>query len=68
MKKQTIYIKGTHCPACKKLIEKRIISIAGVDSVDVNFTSGETKIIGDKEITKAEIKNVLEGTGYAQKD
>lgn len=41
MKKQTIYIKGTHCPACKKLIEKRIMSIAGVDSVDVNFTSGE---------------------------
>lgn len=68
MKKQTIYITGTHCPACKKLIEKRIISIAGVDSVDVNFTSGETKIIGDKEITKAEIKNVLEGTDYAQKD
>ncbi len=68
MKKQTIYIKGTHCPACKKLIEKRIMSIAGVDSVDVNFTSGETKIIGDKEITKAEIKNVLEGTDYAQKD
>ncbi len=68
MKKQTIYITGTHCPACKKLIEKRIMSIAGVDSVDVNFTSGETKIIGDKEITKAEIKNVLEGTDYAQKD
>jgi copper chaperone CopZ len=68
MKKQTIYITGTHCPACKKLIEKRIMSIAGVESVDVNFTSGETKIIGDKEITKAEIKNVLEGTDYAQKD
>lgn len=68
MQTQIINITGTHCPACKKLIEKRIISIAGVDSVDVNFTSGETKIIGDKEITKAEIKNVLEGTGYAQKD
>ncbi len=68
MQTQIINITGTHCPACKKLIEKRIISIAGVDSVDVNFTSGETKIIGDKEITKAEIKNVLEGTDYAQKD
>ena len=68
MQTQIINITGTHCPACKKLIEKRIISIAGIDSVDVNFTSGETKIIGDKEITKAEIKNVLEGTDYAQKD
>lgn len=68
MQTQIINITGTHCPACKKLIEKRIMSIAGVDSVDVNFTSGETKIIGDKEITKAEIKNVLEGTDYAQKD
>lgn len=68
MQTQIINITGTHCPACKKLIEKRIMSIAGVDSVDVNFTSGETKITGDKEITKAEIKNVLEGTDYAQKD
>lgn len=68
MQNMIINITGTHCPACKKLIEKRIMSIAGVDSVDVNFTSGETKIIGDKEITKAEIKNVLEGTDYAQKD
>jgi copper chaperone CopZ len=37
MQTQIINITGTHCPACKKLIEKRIMSIAGVDSVDVNL-------------------------------
>jgi copper chaperone CopZ len=64
MNTQTIYITGTHCPACKKLIEKRIMTINGVNSVDVNFATGETKIIADKEIAKSEIAKVLEGMPY----
>ena len=68
MKTQIINITGTHCPACKKLIEKRIMTIAEVNSVDVDFSSGETKITADKEITKVEINKILEGTDYAQKN
>jgi len=68
MNVQTIYITGTHCPVCKKLIEKRIMTIAGVNSVDVDFASGKTKIMTTKEITKIEINKALEGMPYAQKD
>ena len=68
MIRQTINITGTHCPACKKLIEKRIMTIAGVNSVDVNFESGKTVIESTRQIYKQEINKALEGTDYAQKD
>lgn len=68
MTKQTIYITGTHCPACKKLIERKILTIANVSSVDINFETGETVLTSNRKIEKHEINKVLEGMPYAQKD
>lgn len=68
MNLQTIYITGTHCQACKKLIEKRISTITDVSSVDVDFETGKTVIYTNRNIEKVEIKKVLEGMPYAQKD
>ena len=65
---QTINIIGTHCPACKKLIEKRILTINGINTVDVDYETGKTVITADRNIEENEIKNVLEGMPYAQKD
>lgn len=65
---QTLNIIGTHCPACKKLIEKRILTIKGVNTVDVDYETGKTVITADRNIEKGEIKNALEGMQYAQKD
>ena len=61
-------ITGTHCPACKKIIEKRIMTISGVKGVIVDFVSGKTEILTDNEIAKTDINKSLEGTDYAQKD
>lgn len=68
MNSQTIFITGTHCPACKKLIEKKILTITGVSTVDVDFKTGKTVIVANRNIEKVEIKKVLEGMPYAQKD
>ena len=68
MQKQTIFITGTNCPACKKLIERRIITISGVTNVDVDYTSGKTMIESNKVISKEEIEKVLEGTPYGYKN
>lgn len=57
-------IKGTHCPACKKLIEKRVGKIVGVTSVNVNFETGETKITAVRTVSKDEIKKALENMEY----
>lgn len=64
MKTFTYTILGTHCPACKKIIEKRITSLADVVSADVDFETGAAKVIASRDITKQEIENVLSDTEY----
>ncbi len=57
-------IKGTHCPACKRLIERRISEVEGVISVNVNFETGDTEIKTNRDISKDEIQQSLEGMEY----
>lgn len=64
MNLQTINITGTHCQACKKLVEKRIMAISGVDKVDVDYLTGKTQITADNEITRDKIAKALEGMPY----
>ena len=64
MKKQIFTIKGTHCPSCKKLIEKRVGKIDGVARVAVDFGTGRTEIAAERTIAKDEVQNTLEGMGY----
>jgi len=54
--------------ACKKLIEKRILTIADVVDVDVDFKTGKTLIEANRLISKPEINEALEGLPYGQKD
>ena len=67
MQTQTIFITGTSCPACKKLIERRIITISGVVKVDVDYASGKTTVESNRLIGKDEIEKALEGTPYGYK-
>ena len=64
MKNLTIKILGTHCPACKKLTEKRIKTLAGVRAVEVNYETGEATIVSDRDVSQEEINNVLSNTEY----
>lgn len=64
MNNQIVNISGTHCGACKKLIERRISAITGVNSVDVSYETGKTVVIANRNIEKMEIKKVLEGMPY----
>ena len=47
MKKTTIIVKDTHCPACKALIEDVCKDIKGVKSCNVDYKSGKTEIEHD---------------------
>ena len=57
-------IKGTHCQACKRLIERKFGAISGVVSVNVDFETGEAEIILERDITKDEFQKALEGMEY----
>ena len=65
---QTIYVTGTHCSACKKLIERKLSAIGDVDNVEVDYESGKTMITSNRTIDKEEISKALEGMPYEQKD
>jgi len=64
MQTQTVNITGTTCPACKKLIEKRIFTISDITGVNVDFKSGKSVIESNRPISKEEINKVLEELPY----
>lgn len=59
-----IKLGGLTCSACKKVAEKRIATINGVNSVLVDLNSGATVIKADRNIIKEEVENVLADTDY----
>jgi len=63
-KKIQITIKGTHCQACKRLIERKFGAINGVTLVNVNFETGETEVVLTRDISNDEFQKALEGMEY----
>ncbi len=56
-KEQTYFIKGMHCSACEILIEKKLLAIPGVKSVDASLSKGEAIIEYDGEKPTTETLN-----------
>lgn len=59
----TITIQGTHCNACKALIEDVAKDIKGVKSCTVNFQTGETVVEHDEDVDWQALKKEIEGLG-----
>ena len=59
----TITIKGTHCIACKALIEDVSKDITGVQSCSVDFATGKTEIVHDGTIDWQLFKKEIENLG-----
>ena len=65
MKKSTLKIKGMHCDACARTIEKALLKEKGIVSAKVNFTLGKAAIEYDPEkIDKGKIKRAIKKAGY----
>lgn len=48
--KKIITIQGTHCNACKALIEDVAKDLQGIQSCTVDFTTGKTEIEYESDI------------------
>ncbi len=59
----TIHIQGTHCNACKLLIEDVCEEIKGAKACTVNFQTGETVIEHDESFDWQAFKKDVEGLG-----
>ncbi len=61
---QTFKLSGLTCPACKKIIEKRLYTVPGITGAIVDLKSQEVSIDSVRDIQSLEIKNVLADTQY----
>lgn len=61
--KKTIKIKGTHCNACKFLIEDIASEIKGIKSCAVDFNTGNTEIEHDEQFDWNQFKKDVESAG-----
>lgn len=63
VKKTNIIIKGTHCQACKTLIEDISSEVPGVISCKVNYKTGETNITHSQDFDPQLFKSLIEEIG-----
>jgi copper chaperone CopZ len=57
-------LTGLTCNACKKVSEKRIGAISGVQKVDVSVELGVAVIDSDRLLSVLEVNKVLQDTPY----
>lgn len=61
--KTTFAIKGTHCNACKMLIEDACKGVHGVKSCSVDYASGKADINHDDTLDRDMLKKEIESAG-----
>lgn len=65
MTKTNIKITGMHCASCVKIITKAMMTVDGINSADVNFSTEKGSIEFDpKTINEEKILQVLKDKGY----
>jgi len=69
LKEQIYEVKGMHCASCEILIEKRLLEIPGVKSVDASTAKSEVVIEYEgKKILFEELNKILEKEHYVFTD
>lgn len=63
MKTTAIVIKGTHCNACKMLIEDVSCEITGINSCKVDFATGKTEVEHEDSVDWNKFKKEVESIG-----
>lgn len=61
--KTTFTVKGTHCNACKILIEEVCSEFAGVNSCLVDFKTGKTIIEHEPSLDLKKLSQEIESLG-----
>lgn len=64
MNKYELNIQGMMCEHCVKHVEKALLSMDGVNSVDVNLDNAKATVESHAEISMDEFKEVIKEAGY----
>ncbi len=64
MGKIEIKVSGMKCEHCKKAVQKALLGIEGVDSVEIDLETGITQIDTSRDISLDEIRKAIKEAGY----
>lgn len=60
---------GMHCRSCSMLVDMTVGELDGVDSVETDFVSGDTKVVYETDkVTIDDIKAAIRTAGYDTED
>ncbi len=63
--KQLVTVNGMHCASCAANVNRSLTKIEGVDSTNVNFTTGQVQIDADwQQIKSAELSTAIADIGF----
>lgn len=63
-KKENYYISGMHCRSCELLIEDRLLQIAGVKKVNVDYKRGVAEVYYEQKPAHLEVEKAIRNAGY----
>ncbi len=64
MKKITMKIDGMKCGMCETHVNNCVRTNFDVKSVKSSHLKNETEIVAENDISEADLKNIIERTGY----
>jgi uncharacterized protein len=64
MRKTHLKIEGMHCANCEVLVERRLKTVAGVQGVKANASSGNVKVFHTGQLDVRDLKKAIEDDGY----
>ncbi len=65
IEKASFKVIGMYCITCKPIVEKQLKDKNGVKSININYMTDSVIVEFDPSVmTKKEIKNILDKSGY----
>ncbi len=57
-------VKGMTCSGCMTKVTNAVTSVAGVDDVDVDITTGEVTVLSDAPVDDRLVRAAINQAGY----
>ncbi len=68
-KEHTFYVKGMHCASCEILIEKKLLEMEGIKSVEASASQGKVRLIYEGKLPEAKkLSYLFKKEGYIFSD
>jgi copper chaperone len=64
MRTQIFTVRGMSCEHCVRTLSDEVMTLPGVDRVDVDLATGTVTVVADREFGESEVAAAVEEAGY----